>query len=140
MSQVLQSMEQEVGINLKLTVVEFATALQEETKGNFEAFLLEWSGRVDPDGNIYNFRHTTGALNEGKYNNPEVDRLLDAARATLDQAERVKLYDQAAHIYINDRHIIYLFHRKWLYAMSTKLQGFTPNPDGLIRLAGLKLQ
>ncbi len=55
MAQVLQSMAQEVGIALKLSVIEFATALQEETKGNFEAFLLEWSGRVDPDGNIYNF-------------------------------------------------------------------------------------
>ncbi|HUA53224.1 MAG TPA: ABC transporter substrate-binding protein [Candidatus Sulfotelmatobacter sp.] len=139
-AQVLQSMAQETGIALKLSVVEFATALQEETKGNFEAFLIGWSGRIDPDGNIYNFQHSTGSLNFSKYHNPEVDRLLDAARETLDEAGRAKLYGQAAELYLKDRHIIYLFHRKWLFAMSTKLKGFVANPDGLIRLAGLTLQ
>jgi peptide/nickel transport system substrate-binding protein len=139
-AQVLQSMAQEAGITLKLSVIEFATALQEETKGNFEAFLIAWSGRIDPDGNLYNFQHSTGALNYAKYHNPEVDRLLDQARTTLDEAGRAKLYGQAAQAYLADRHIIYLYHRKWLFAMSSKLQGFVPNPDGLIRLAGLKLQ
>ena len=140
MAQVIQSMTQEAGINLKLSVVEFATALQEETKGNFEALLIGWSGRIDPDGNIYNFQHSTGALNYSKYKNDEVDRALDAARTTLDPEARAKFYDQAAQHYLADRHIIYLFHRKWLFAMTSKLQGFVPNPDGLIRLAGLKLQ
>ena len=68
---------QEAGIALKLSVIEFATALQEETKGNFEAFLIGWSGRIDPDGNLYNFQHSTGALNYAKYHNDDVDRLLD---------------------------------------------------------------
>jgi peptide/nickel transport system substrate-binding protein len=139
-SQVVQSMAAEAGFTVKLSVVEFATSLQEETKGNFETYLIGWSGRIDPDGNIYNFKHSKGALNYTKYSNPEVDRLLDAARTTLDDKERVKLYDQAAAIYLKDRSIIYLYHRKWLFGMSAKLQGLVPNPDGLIRLAGLKLQ
>jgi len=139
-AQVLQSMAQEAGIALKLSVIEFATALQEETKGNFEAFLIGWSGRIDPDGNLYNFQHSTGALNYAKYRNADVDRLLDQARTTLDDGARAKLYAQAAQSYLADRHIIYLYHRKWLFAMSSKLQGFVPNPDGLIRLAGLTLQ
>ena len=139
-AQVLQSMAQEAGITLKLSVVEFATSLQEQVKGNFETYLIGWSGRIDPDGNIYNFKHSAGSLNYTKYHNAEVDRLLDDARATLDEAGRAKLYEQAAQIYLKDRNIIYLYHRKWLFAMSSKLQGFTPNPDGLIRLAGLTLQ
>jgi len=139
-AQVLQSMVQEAGITLKLSVVEFATSLQEEQKGNFVSYLIGWSGRIDPDGNIYNFHHSGGSLNYGGYKSEAVDRLLDQARGVLDMEGRAKLYDQAAQIYLKDRHIIYLFHRKWLFAMTSKLQGFTPNPDGLIRLAGLKLQ
>jgi peptide/nickel transport system substrate-binding protein len=139
-AQVLQSMAQEAGITLKLSVVEFATSLQEQTKGNFESFLIGWSGRIDPDGNIYNFHHSAGSLNYTKYKSAEADRLLDQARTTLDEKTRTRLYDLAAQLYVKDRHIIYLFHRKWLFAMSTRLQGFTPNPDGLIRLVGLKLQ
>ncbi len=140
MAQVLQSMAAEAGITIKLSVVEFATSLQEQTKGNYETFLIGWSGRVDPDGNIYNFHHSTGALNYTKYKDAETDKLLDQARTTLDEKARAKLYAAAAERYVKDRHIIYLFHRKWLFAMSAKLQGFTPNPDGLIRLGGLKLQ
>jgi peptide/nickel transport system substrate-binding protein len=139
-SQVMQSMAAEAGITLKLSVVEFATSLQEQTKGNYETFLIGWSGRIDPDGNIYNFHHGAGSLNYTKYHDPETDKLLDQARTTLDETTRSKLYDLAAQRYVKDRHIIYLYHRKWLFAMSTKLAGFTPNPDGLIRLAGLTLQ
>jgi peptide/nickel transport system substrate-binding protein len=139
-AQVLQSMLQEAGIALKLSVVEFATSLQEQSKGNFEAFLIGWSGRVDPDGNIYNFHHSAGSLNFTKYKDAETDRLLDEARTTLDEKARAKLYEQAAQRYVTDRHIIYVYHRKWLFGLSAKLQGFTPNPDGLIRLAGLTLQ
>jgi peptide/nickel transport system substrate-binding protein len=139
-AQVVQSMAAEAGFAIKLSVVEFATSLQEQTKGNFETFLIGWSGRIDPDGNIYNFHHSKGSLNYTKVNIPELDTALDDARTTLDNAQRIKLYDQAAQHYVKNREIIYLYHRKWLFGMSTKLQGFTPNPDGLIRLGGLKLQ
>jgi len=139
-SQVVQSMAAEAGFSIKLSVVEFATSLQEQTKGNYETFMIGWSGRVDPDGNIYNFHHSKGSLNYTKVNIPELDTLLDDARATLDVAQRAKLYEQAAQIYLKNREILYLYHRKWLFGMSTKLQGFAPNPDGLIRLSGLKLQ
>jgi peptide/nickel transport system substrate-binding protein len=30
--------------------------------------------------------------------------------------------------------MIYLYHQNWLYGLSAKLTGFTPVPDGLIRL------
>jgi peptide/nickel transport system substrate-binding protein len=139
-AQVVQSMAGEAGFTIKLSVVEFATSLQEQTKGNFETFLIGWSGRIDPDGNIYNFHHSKGSLNYTKVDIPELDKALDDARTTLDNAQRIKLYDQAAQHIGTNREIIYLYHRKWLFAMSTKLQGFTPNPDGLIRLGGLKLQ
>ena len=34
---------------------------------------------------------------------------------------------------------MYLYHPKWLWAHSTKLAGFKPIADGMIRLEGLKL-
>jgi peptide/nickel transport system substrate-binding protein len=35
--------------------------------------------------------------------------------------------------------IIYLYHEAWIWGLSNKLSGFVPNPDGMIRLAGMKL-
>ena len=138
--EVIQSMTKEAGFDVRLQATEFASAIQAAQRGEFEAFLLGWSGRSDPDGNIYSFATCKGGQNDGSYCNPEVDRLLDAARATPIAAERMKLYRQVAEIYlIQERGRIYLWHRKNLFAHTTRLQGFRLVPDGLIRVQGLKL-
>ena len=99
-----------------------------------------WSGRTDPDGNIYSFLSCKGALNDGHYCNETTDKELGAARTASDPAERIKHYAAAAEQIAKDDPIIYLFHQKWIYAFSPKLKGFTPVPDGLVRVKGLTLQ
>ncbi|MBI3710919.1 MAG: ABC transporter substrate-binding protein [Proteobacteria bacterium] len=138
--QMLQVMAKEVGITIKIQVIEFVTMLRQMAEGNFEAVLLGWSGRVDPDGNIHNWLSCKGSSNDGKYCNAEVDQALNKAREITDFAERKALYDQAAAIYLTERPIIYLYHDTWLYSFSAKLDGFTPYPDGIIRLRGVKLK
>jgi peptide/nickel transport system substrate-binding protein len=111
-------------------------------KGDYEAFLIGWSGRTDPDGNIYNFVACKAppAINAGHYCNAEVDRELDAARTAEAPPDRLSHYAKVAEHTLADRSIIYLWHNKWLYAMSKKLAGFSPYPDGLIRPQGLKME
>ena len=60
--------------------------LNEGTKGDFQANQYGWSGRPDPDGNIHAFVTCKGGLNDWKYCNPEVDKLLDEARTLADPA------------------------------------------------------
>jgi len=79
-----------------------------------------------------------GGLNDMKYCNEEVDRLLNAARATSDEAERKKLYDQAQVILQEDIPVIYLFYLPWPFAHKATLEGFVPVPDGMIRLENVK--
>ena len=55
-------------------------------------------------------------------------------------AERLAHYAKVAEHTLADRPLIYLWHNKWLYAMSKKLAGFTPYPDGLIRPKGIRLE
>ena len=43
-------------------------------------------------------------------------------------------------IILNDEPIIYLYHKKLLFAHSKKLEGYRPVPDGLVRVTGLKLK
>src|SRR6202011_1362501 len=52
-AQVLQSMAAEAGFDLKIRLIEFATSLKQAQAGEFQAFLIGWSGRIDPDGNSY---------------------------------------------------------------------------------------
>ena len=141
-AQVIQSMAAEAGFDIKIQATEFASSLDLAVKGDYEAYLIGWSGRTDPDGNIYNFVACKAppALNTGHYCNADADAQLDAGRTASTQADRMAAYGKLAAIILADRPIIYLWHQKWLYAMSTKLTGFTPYPDGLIRPQGIALQ
>ena len=139
-AQVVQSMAKEAGFDVRIQATEFATSLNMADKGDFEAYVLAWSGRADPDGNIFSFEACKQPLNYAGYCKPEVDELLNKARTTLDAAERKKIYADAAAILLKDRPIIYLFHRHWLWAYSTKVSGFRTIPDGLVRVQGLQMK
>ena len=50
-----------------------------------------------------------------------------------------KPYDQATEILARDVPSIHLWHRRVFTGYNARVQGFTPYPDGIIRLKGLKL-
>jgi len=73
---------------MKIRVTEFATSLKQAEAYEYQAFLLAWSGRTDPDGNAYVFHKCKGPQNNSGMCNAEVDRLLDEARTVSDPAVR----------------------------------------------------
>jgi peptide/nickel transport system substrate-binding protein len=139
-AQVVQSMAKDAGFDVKIQSTEFATSLDMADKGQFEAYVLAWSGRADPDGNIYSFDACKQPLNYAGYCKPEVDDLLARARTERELAQRVKLYEQVAANALKDRPIVYLYHRNWLWAHTSKLSGLRTVPDGLVRVQGLRFQ
>ena len=108
-------------------------------KGNYEAFLVGWPGFVDPDMNIYSMLACRAPLNYSGYCNPEVDQLLNAARASADTQERVTLYTRVREILAEDKPYIFLYHPSWIWVHSTKLKGFVAHPDGITRVLDLRL-
>jgi len=139
-AQVVQSMAAEAGFDMKIRVVEFATTFKQAQAGEFQAFLIGWSGRIDPDGNSYVFMHTKAPQNDGGYSNPEADKALEDARLISDAAQRKAIYEKLAKVALKDEPFIYLYHRKLLIAHTTKLEGYKQMPDGLVRVIGLKLK
>ncbi len=139
-AQVLQSMAAEAGFDLKIRVVEFATTFKQAQAGEFQVFQINWSGRIDPDGNAYVFLHTNAPQNDGKYSNPDADKALEDARLVTDPAQRKAIYEKLTKTVLNDEPLIYLYHRKLLIAHTTKLEGYKQMPDGLVRVIGLKLK
>ncbi len=135
--QVIQSMVAEAGINITLQAKEFATQLSDQTAGDYQASQVGWSGRVDPDGNIHQFMTTEGGINDSHFSDPEVDRLLNEARASTDPAVRKESYDAARDILLEESPIVYLYHEVWIWAYSDKIEGFQAYPDGMIRLEGV---
>jgi peptide/nickel transport system substrate-binding protein len=136
---VIQAMSREAGFDVKIQTAEFATSLNMADKGDFEAYVLSWSGRPDPDGNMYSFHGCKQPLNYAGYCSAETDALLNQSRAERDPAKRKKIMEQISAQVLKERPVIYLYHRNWLWAYNGKLAGVRNIPDGLLRVSGLKM-
>jgi peptide/nickel transport system substrate-binding protein len=111
------------------------TALDKADAGTYDAFLIGWSGRVDPDGNIYGFVATPGTLNDSGYSKKTVDKLLNKARrAASTKARRADYHGVEAQI-LKDRPLIYLDHPIANAGFSKKVGGIKMYPDTLLRVA-----
>ena len=137
--QVIQAMAKETGFDIKIQAVDFTTGLDLGDKGQFDAILYSWSGRVDPDGNTFSFLSCKGPQNYPRYCDADADAALNAERLANDPAQRQQAWKRLADKVLNDRPGIYIYHRKLLWAYSSKLTGFVEYPDGLVRFTGLKL-
>jgi peptide/nickel transport system substrate-binding protein len=133
--QIIQAMADEAGFKVNLLATEYATLLSEQQAGNFQIGMSAWSGRPDPDGDIHQFVTCKGGQNDGRFCDPKLDELLNQARTTNDQAQRQTLYHAALRLLASEVPTSYLYFDPRIIAMSRKLSGFVPNPDGLIRLA-----
>lgn len=136
-AEMVQAMAAEAGFQLSLRPTEYAALLNEAHNGNFELLMRGWSGRVDPDGNIHQFVTCKGALNDGHYCNPEVDKLLNEARTVPDETKRKAIYDKAQTILQGEAQSVYIYYQPWPFVLAKKVQGFKPYPDGMIRLKGV---
>jgi peptide/nickel transport system substrate-binding protein len=133
LGQVIQSMEAAVGIKVTVSPTEFTTSLNKADAGAFEAYAVGWSGRVDPDGNIYGFVATKGTLNDSGFTNGKLDYILNGARKSLTTKSRDTLYRAAMQIIHSQRPLIYLYHPVNYYGISKKVSGVQIYGDGLIR-------
>jgi peptide/nickel transport system substrate-binding protein len=139
-AQVVQAMAAETGFDMKIRVTEFATSLKQAEAGEYQAFMLAWSGRIDPDGNSYVFLKTGAPQNYSAWSNAEADKALDDARLVTDLAQRKAIYEKLAKTALEDQPLLYIYHRRILIAHTTKLEGYKQMPDGLVRVVGLKLK
>jgi peptide/nickel transport system substrate-binding protein len=138
-AQVIADNLAEIGITVKIRTVDFATWLDEQSKGNFDMLMLGWLGNIDPNDFYYNQHHSKGANNAQGYSNKEVDRLLDEARKETDVDARQKLYDQAASTIAREASYIYLYNPDVIQAWSPALEGYEVRSDRAIRFADVSL-
>jgi peptide/nickel transport system substrate-binding protein len=135
--QLVQNFLKPAGIDMQIEKVEFGTLLDQMDNKNYQAAALGWSGRPDPDQNIYDFFVTDGAQNDSAFANPKVDELLKDARTQNDAAKRKADYDQAMQLLHDEVPYVFLYHANNVFGMTNKISGFTYVPDGIIRTVNL---
>ncbi|WP_022884583.1 ABC transporter substrate-binding protein [Glaciibacter superstes] len=117
-AEVIQQMANDVGFDVTIKPVEFVSALDAARAGQFEMFLIGWSGRIDPDGDLNDLVTTGGANNFNQLADPELDGLIAAAAAVTDTDERQKLYGEALDRLDELKANIYLYHDSWFLGLS----------------------
>ncbi len=122
-----------LGITVNIRTVDFATWLDEQNSGHFGMLMMGWLGNIDPDDFYYAQHHTDGTSNAQKFSDPDVDRLLDAARTETDRAARKDDYDRAATIIADKASYIYLYNPSVIQGWSTNLTGYEARRDGAVR-------
>ena len=133
LGEAIQAQAKEGGFDLQLVPVEFAASLTQTDAGQYQMFAIGWSGRVDPDGNIANFVRTSGSQNITGYSNPQVDKMLDDARATDDLNKRKDLYGKVITQLHQDAPLIYLYRQKNFTGVAKSVVGVQVFGDGLLR-------
>lgn len=133
-AQIIQQRLRQVGIDVKIRVVEWAAFLKEfVNKGNFEVVLLAWSISQDPD--MYDIWHSSktnvGELNFVGYRNPEVDRLLIEGRSTFDMEKRKRAYFRIQDILADEQPYTFLYVPDSLPVVSSRIRGVEPAPAGI---------
>jgi peptide/nickel transport system substrate-binding protein len=136
-AEMLQSMFKPAGITMNIEMIEFGTLLDQAIKGDFQAAALGWSGRPDPDQNIYDDVFTGASLNYSRYSNPEVDKLVSDARRELDPEKRKAIYDEVMDILTDELPYIFTYHENNVICHSNNVHGFSYVSDGLIRTVGM---
>jgi peptide/nickel transport system substrate-binding protein len=128
---VIQEDLKRVGIDLDVRSHEFATLYADVLKGNFQLFTLQWVGVSDPDmlrRVFHSQQMPPSGFNRGYYQNPEVDRLIDAAMAAESDEERRKLYGDAQRVVAEDAPYISLWYKTNIAVFGTNVEGVTLTP------------
>jgi peptide/nickel transport system substrate-binding protein len=102
--------------------------------------LIGWSGRLDPDGNVYDHVVTGKPNNDSSYSNPKVDELMNQQRVESDPAKRKALLLQAQQIYVVDdpARVWYSFGVSPILTVKN-LTGMTSYPDRIPRFENAQL-
>ncbi len=134
LGELIQSMARPAGFNISVRPIEAATGLAAVTAGKFQLNINPWSGRVDPDGNLYAFHHSRGPDNYANAQDPEIDALLDKQRTETSIDARKKLIAEIIEKIRARRSSLYLYHQNLFVAYSARVVGFEMFADGMPRL------
>ena len=129
----------ELNINVEIEQFEWGAYLETLANGNHEMFILGWTTVTgDADYGLYALFHSKNqgaAGNRVFYDNPEVDELLDAGRAEVDDEARQQIYTDIEEILVEESPSSYLFHVQFAVGYNeSSLSEVEIDPTGRVHL------
>ena len=132
-AQAVQAMLGDVGIEVEIRTLEFATLYDDIKRGDFQLFSLTRTAVLEP--NIYRLMLHSQSIppagqNRGRYANPAFDALLDQASQSSDLEQRRQLYLRAQRLFAEDLPYLILLVKDNVAVLPRELRGYAHYPSG----------
>ena len=132
MSEIIQAQLKEIGIDIKIEILEWAAFLSATGTGKSDLFMLGWSNSSgDADYGIGSVLHSSmkgSSGNRSFFNNPTFDALLDKGKVELDSTKRSELYAQAQNIMNEEVPILPIYFMPASAGIREEVKGFVQSP------------
>jgi peptide/nickel transport system substrate-binding protein len=137
-AEIMQAQANQAGFKVEVKQIDATSLITVLRQKDFDLCMSPWSGRSDPDGNMFNYFTKTGPNNFAGWQSDKVDDLLQKARTTTDRKARAALYREAERAIAEEAPMLFLTFPAILQA-STKALEWLQYPDGALRLQFAKL-
>jgi oligopeptide transport system substrate-binding protein len=129
-AEYVQAQWQALGLTVNVETVEWKSFLPQRRAGDYQISRNGWLFDYNDASNMLDLLYSTNGNNDGKYNNPDYDALMDKARAETDPATRSGYLHQAEDLIMSDTACIPLLYYNDFYLQSTKVTGSWHSPYG----------
>lgn len=142
-AEAVQADLKKIGINVKLVNMDWGVYITKLDNGDTEMYRLGWISSPDPDSFLYvllNSANFGPGGNSSFYHNPKLDQLTNDARVMANGPERMKLYQEAEQIALEDAPWIPIYHYNNIILRKPFLEGYRVNPAGVMRFTEVWLK
>jgi peptide/nickel transport system substrate-binding protein len=114
----------DIGVTVQPDVKEWTQVVKDGTDGTFDLICPTFAGvLVDPD-ELYLPLYSTSSRNVMGYANPEMDKLLDQGRQTVDLDARKQIYAQVQQLLQQDVPSFYAWDRPFVSVTASRFTGY----------------
>lgn len=137
LAEILQNNWGAIGVDVEVSIMEFATLMAEYSKGIHEVVICAFAPTGKDGQFYYPYMHSTGPFrrNYAGIRNPEIDKLMETAQSTLNAEDRAAKYAEVIDILREEVYMIPLHNSENIFGVRSTLTNFEPNPVGLPRVA-----
>jgi ABC-type transport system substrate-binding protein len=136
----IQEYWSDVGVQTEIQTAEWTQYRDDRRAHKYQCSLAGWQGdNGDPDNFLYTFFSSAsiGAENYSRYENPEVDDLLNQAKEVSDQEERKALYQEAEQLIVDDAPWVFLGYQKHQVVTRANITDFQLQPTYIYYMSGV---
>lgn len=136
-AEAIQNMLREIGVNVKIQILQFAQHLDNIDAGRVDFFRLGWiADYPDPENflnlfygkNVPDNPNDKSPLNSFRYKNKRYDELFEKAITTMDLNERTQLYEEAEQIGVSEAPVLFIFYDEDYRLLQPYVRGYALDP------------